>query len=121
LPGPSLPGRRALAAALAGGAEARRRRRGARDRPLADARLARRSRTARAGRSEGGGRGVSARPASVWIVNQYAQPRGATGITRHGDLASVLRQQGHDVTVIASSFHYFRDGGLTRAARGVKD
>lgn len=64
---------------------------------------------------------MSARPASVWIVNQYAQPRGATGITRHGDLASVLRQQGHDVTVIASSFHYFRDGGLTRAARGVKD
>ncbi len=64
---------------------------------------------------------MSARPASVWIVNQYALPRGATGITRHGDLASVLRRHGHEVTVIASSFHYFRDGDLTSRARGVTD
>jgi glycosyltransferase involved in cell wall biosynthesis len=64
---------------------------------------------------------VSARPASVWIVNQYAQPRGSAGITRHGDLASVLHQLGHEVTVIASGYHYFREAGLSAERHGVKD
>lgn len=62
---------------------------------------------------------MTARPASVWIVNQYALPRGATGITRHGDLASVLRRHGHDVTVIASGFDNFTRGG--KAGSGVTD
>jgi len=64
---------------------------------------------------------VTAKPASVWIVNQYALPRGSAGMTRHGDLASVLRDHGHDVTVIASSFHYYRSGDLAVSKRGVTD
>ncbi len=45
------------------------------------------------------------------IVNQYGLPKGQAGITRHGDLGAELVRRGHDVTVIASSFHY-----LTRSA-----
>lgn len=61
---------------------------------------------------------MSARGRSVWIVNQYALPRGATGITRHGDLASVLRQHGQDVTVIASSFDNFTRAGSVPSGNG---
>ena len=46
----------------------------------------------------------------VLIVNQYALPAGAAGITRHGDLGVELVRRGHDVTVLASGFNY-----LTRA------
>lgn len=42
----------------------------------------------------------------VWIINQYALPKGEAGITRHGDFASVLVKQGFDVTVFASGFDY---------------
>jgi glycosyltransferase involved in cell wall biosynthesis len=42
----------------------------------------------------------------VWIINQYALPKGEAGITRHGDLASVLVKHGYDVTVFASGFDY---------------
>jgi glycosyltransferase involved in cell wall biosynthesis len=40
------------------------------------------------------------------IVNQYALPAGAPGITRHGDLGRELVRRGHRVTVIASRFNY---------------
>ncbi len=43
---------------------------------------------------------------NILILNQYALPRGAAGITRHGDLGSVLVSKGHKVTVIASGFDY---------------
>lgn len=42
----------------------------------------------------------------VVIVNQYALPAGAAGITRHGDLGRELARNGHSVTVIASRFNY---------------
>jgi glycosyltransferase involved in cell wall biosynthesis len=42
----------------------------------------------------------------VWIINQYALPKGEAGITRHGDFASVLVKHGFDVTVFASGFDY---------------
>jgi glycosyltransferase involved in cell wall biosynthesis len=42
----------------------------------------------------------------VWIINQYALPKGEAGITRHGDFASVLSKHGFDVTVFASGFDY---------------
>jgi glycosyltransferase involved in cell wall biosynthesis len=42
----------------------------------------------------------------VWIINQYALPKGEAGITRHGDFANVLNKQGFDVTVFASGFDY---------------
>lgn len=42
----------------------------------------------------------------IWIINQYALPKGEAGITRHGDFASVLVKQGFDVTVFASGFDY---------------
>ena len=48
------------------------------------------------------------------IINQYALPSGASGITRHGDLGAELVRRGHSVTVIASRFNY-----LTRHAADV--
>jgi glycosyltransferase involved in cell wall biosynthesis len=42
----------------------------------------------------------------VWIINQYALPKGEAGITRHGDFASVLAKHGFEVTVFASGFDY---------------
>ena len=50
------------------------------------------------------------------IVNQYGLPRGQAGITRHGDLGAELVRRGHDVTVIASRFHY-----LTRSSERSRD
>lgn len=42
----------------------------------------------------------------VWLINHYAVTPKYSGGTRHYDLAKVLNARGHDVTVIASSFHY---------------
>jgi glycosyltransferase involved in cell wall biosynthesis len=52
----------------------------------------------------------------VLIVNQYALPAGASGITRHGDLGRELVARGHSVTVIASRFNYLSRSST--AARG---
>ena len=43
---------------------------------------------------------------NIWIINQYALPKGEPGITRHGDLANVMAKLGYKVTVFASSFDY---------------
>ena len=45
---------------------------------------------------------------SVWIINQYALPKGSPGITRHGDFAHVLSKLGYDVTVFASNYDNFQ-------------
>jgi glycosyltransferase involved in cell wall biosynthesis len=45
---------------------------------------------------------------NIWIVNQYAIPPTQAGITRHFSLAAELKQQGHDLTLIASSFDHVR-------------
>ena len=45
---------------------------------------------------------------SVWIINQYALPKGSPGITRHGDFAHVLNKLGYDVTVFASNYDNFQ-------------
>jgi glycosyltransferase involved in cell wall biosynthesis len=50
----------------------------------------------------------------VLIVNQYALPTGAAGITRHGDIGAELVRRGYEVTVVASDFDY-----LTRRARNA--
>jgi glycosyltransferase involved in cell wall biosynthesis len=47
-------------------------------------------------------------PMNVWIVNQYAIPPTQAGITRHFSLAAELKQRGHDLTLIASSFDHVR-------------
>ncbi len=44
----------------------------------------------------------------VWIINQYALPKGTAGITRHGDFAHVLNSLGYEVTVFASNFDNFQ-------------
>jgi len=44
----------------------------------------------------------------VWIINQYALPKGTAGITRHGDFAHVLNNLGYEVTVFASNFDNFQ-------------
>jgi len=44
----------------------------------------------------------------VWIINQYALPKGSPGITRHGDFAHVLNKLGYEVTVFASNFDNFQ-------------
>ncbi len=44
----------------------------------------------------------------VWIINQYALPKGTAGITRHGDFAHALNKLGYEVTVFASSFDNFQ-------------
>lgn len=43
----------------------------------------------------------------ILILNQYALPSGAAGITRHGDIGAELVRRGHKVTVIASDYDYF--------------
>lgn len=52
----------------------------------------------------------------ILIINQYALPRNSVGITRHGDLASVLVKLGHEVTIVASNFNY-----LTKEKKIEKD
>jgi glycosyltransferase involved in cell wall biosynthesis len=64
----------------------------------------------------------------VWIINQYALPKGEAGITRHGDFASVLTKHGFEVTVFASGFDYLtrqkdrsgEDHAKTESYEGVK-
>lgn len=42
----------------------------------------------------------------IWWVNYTALPPTEAGGTRHYSLARELEKRGHDVTIIASSFHY---------------
>lgn len=44
----------------------------------------------------------------IWFINQYAVPPSEPGGTRHHALAKALTRRGHDVHVVASSFHYSR-------------
>ncbi|MCS7254557.1 MAG: glycosyltransferase family 4 protein [Armatimonadetes bacterium] len=43
----------------------------------------------------------------VWIFNHYAVPPNLPGGTRHYDLGRKLVERGHQVAIIASSFHYY--------------
>jgi glycosyltransferase involved in cell wall biosynthesis len=43
---------------------------------------------------------------TIWIVNHYALTPEQSGGTRHYDIARELVKRGHDVTIVASSFHY---------------
>jgi len=45
---------------------------------------------------------------NIWILNHYAITPDTPGGTRHYDFAKVLTARGHDVSVVASSFHYGR-------------
>jgi glycosyltransferase involved in cell wall biosynthesis len=54
---------------------------------------------------------------NIVILNQYALPSGAAGITRHGDIGAELVRRGHRVTVIASAFDYFSRQSQSRPAR----
>lgn len=61
---------------------------------------------------------MSERP-SVWFVNHYALPPSSSGITRHHDLATRLREDGFDVSIVASSFdHYSRQDRAPNGADG---
>jgi len=42
----------------------------------------------------------------IWLINHYALTPEYSGGTRHYDIAQALIRRGHDVTIIASSFHY---------------
>ena len=55
----------------------------------------------------------------IWILNHYAAPPDQPAGTRHYDLGRVLTQQGHDVTIFASSFSHFtlREERLQRKER----
>ena len=54
----------------------------------------------------------------VLILNQYALPAGEAGITRHGDIGAELVRRGHEVTVIASDYDYFRRRPTRHAKAG---
>lgn len=43
---------------------------------------------------------------NIWIFNHYAQGPEIPGGTRHYDLAKVLFNNGHSVTIFAAGFHY---------------
>lgn len=43
---------------------------------------------------------------NIWIFNHHALTPEMGGGTRHFDFAKELRIRGHDVTIVASSFHY---------------
>lgn len=43
---------------------------------------------------------------NLWIFNQYAIPPDLPGGTRHYDLGQELVQRGHQVVIIATSFHH---------------
>jgi glycosyltransferase involved in cell wall biosynthesis len=43
----------------------------------------------------------------IWILNHYASPPDRPAGTRHYEFGRVLAQQGHDVTIFASSFSHF--------------
>lgn len=44
---------------------------------------------------------------NIWIFNQYAIPPDLPGGTRHYDLGQELGQRGHQVVIIATSFHHY--------------
>lgn len=44
---------------------------------------------------------------NLWIVNQYAQPDGAPGISRHSTLARLMRPHGISTTIVAGDRHYW--------------
>lgn len=44
---------------------------------------------------------------NIWIFNQYAIPPDLPGGTRHYDLGRELVQRGHQVVIIATSFHHY--------------
>lgn len=43
---------------------------------------------------------------NIWILNHHALSPSMSGGTRHYDFAKELVRRGHNVTVVASSFHY---------------
>ena len=43
---------------------------------------------------------------NIWILNHYALTPDMSGGTRHYDFAKELVKRGHEVTIVASSFHY---------------
>lgn len=55
----------------------------------------------------------------VWIVNYTALPPSEPGGTRHYSLARELRRRGHEVLVVASSFHYVARRPLRLAGGGT--
>ncbi|MEM1589754.1 MAG: glycosyltransferase family 4 protein, partial [Candidatus Bathyarchaeia archaeon] len=44
---------------------------------------------------------------NIWIFNHYAIPPDLPGSTRHYDLGRELVQRGHQVVIIATSFHHY--------------
>lgn len=44
----------------------------------------------------------------VWILNHYAVTPDQPGGTRHFDLSRELVRRGHEVTILASSFHHYQ-------------
>lgn len=44
---------------------------------------------------------------NIWIFNQYAHPPDLPGGTRHYDLGRELVRRGHQVVIIATSFHHY--------------
>jgi len=55
---------------------------------------------------------------NIWIINHYALTPEFSGGTRHYDIAGRLARQGHDVTIIASSFHYATLEEMKRYSEG---
>jgi glycosyltransferase involved in cell wall biosynthesis len=55
----------------------------------------------------------------IWILNHYASPPDKAAATRHYDIGRVLAEQGHDITIFASSFSHFtfREERLKRNER----
>ena len=43
----------------------------------------------------------------IWILNHYASPPDRPAGTRHYEFGRILAEQGHDVTIFASSFSHF--------------
>ena len=43
---------------------------------------------------------------NIWLINHYAVTPEQSGGTRHYDIARELVECGHDVTIVAASFHY---------------
>lgn len=56
---------------------------------------------------------------NIWIFNQYAIPPDLPSGTRHFDLAHELVRRGHQVVIIATSFHHYMHKE-TRLSSGEK-
>ena len=54
----------------------------------------------------------------IWILNHYASPPDKAAGTRHYDFGRVLAEQGHEVTIFASSFNHLsgKEGDLRRVS-----